>query len=249
MRNGIRSLVGLATVLFVVFGAANAWAEDVVDHSTFDSLLSTYVDGNGDVAYGELKENDEDLEKLEGYLEKVAEADPSGHESDAQLAFYLNAYNAAVIASIVDNWPTESPKSIKGFFKVKEHEIAGSSMTLDALEHELIRPKFDEARIHFVLVCAAKSCPRLQKSALTAENLESKLSSATKEFVPNATKVKGDKVVTSKLFEWFSGDFEKAEGSVREYLAKYTSGEVKEALGKEEVEIGFSDYDWTINAQ
>lgn len=249
MRNGMRTIVSLATLFLLVFGAGTASAKDVVDHSPFTSILQKYVDANGDVAYGELKENSGDLEKLQSYLKKVAEAEPGDHSEKAQLAFYLNAYNAAVIASIVDHWPTDSPKSIKGFFKSKTHEIAGKELTLDGLEHELIREKWDEPRIHFVLVCAAKSCPTLQRKALTEGNLESVLSSAAETFVPEATELKDGKVATSKLFKWFSSDFEGAAGSVRKYLAKYTSGEVKKALVEKEADITYSDYDWSVNSQ
>lgn len=245
----MRNLAAVLAVALLVFSASTASAEDVIEHDSFDSLLETYVDSEGQIAYEKWKESDEDLKELKSYLESVAEAEPKGHSSDARLAFYINAYNATVIASIINHWPTDSPMSVKGFFKVEKHDIAGKEMTLDKLEHGLIRKKFDEARIHFVLVCAAKSCPRLRQKALTEENLDSVLAAAAEEFIPAATSLDDGKVVTSKLFKWFAKDFEEAEGSVREYLASYTDGDVKEALGKEDVTIDFSEYDWKVNKQ
>lgn len=238
-------LIGLAVVSF----APELRAEEVVEPSAFTELLQTYADSRGQVDYAAWKENEEDVQRLEGYLEHVAEADPESHDRDERLAFYLNAYNATVIRSILDHWPTDSPQSVDGFFKGEKHEIAGESMTLDALEHQLIRPRFDEPRIHFVLVCAAKSCPRLRRTALTGDDLEATLDSAAREFIPRVTELQDGTVVTSKLFEWFSGDFEEAAGSVREYLGTYTDGEVQDALKKKDVEIEMRGYDWTVNKQ
>jgi hypothetical protein len=127
--------------------------------------------------------------------------------------------------------------------------VAGKEMTLDELEHGLIRKEFAEPRIHFVLNCAAQSCPKLQRDALTAANLESTLARATREFVPAATRLEDGKIVTSQLFNWFAEDFVKAEGSVAEYLAKYEDGKVAKALKSGDVEITFSEYDWRINSQ
>jgi len=245
----MRHIAAVVAVVGMLTVATTASAEDVVDHGSFGELLETYVDGDGQVAYGEWQEDEDDVAKLQSYLETVAEADPEGHSKKARLAFYLNAYNAYVLASILDEWPTDSPQSIKGFFKVHQHQVAGDEMTLDQLEHQLIRERFDEPRIHFVLVCAAKACPRLRTTAMTESNVESILSSAADEFVPRVTELDGESVVTSKLFNWFSEDFEKAAGSVREYLAKYTDGKLEEALKNEDVDLTFRDYDWSVNEQ
>ena len=127
-------------------------------------------------------------------------------------------------------------------------------MTLDDLEHGTIREEFDEARIHFVLVCAARSCPRLRRTALTGKNLDSVLERAAEEFVPRATELEGEgddrRIVTSALFDWFEEDFEEAAGSVQKYLKQYFDDpKVRAALDDEDVEIEFRDYDWSLNAQ
>jgi len=245
----MRYVSTLVVGIVLLFGASEVRAAEVVDHSTWTELLEEYVDSRGAVDYEAWSGDEQDLERLDAYLEKIGGADPEGHGSDARLAFYLNAYNAHVIDAILENWPTESPQSIDGFFDRREHEVAGEKMTLDQLEHELIRPKFGEPRIHFVIVCAAKSCPRLRRKALTGATLDSTLQAAAEEFVSEATELKEGAVVTSSLFDWFAEDFEKSAGSVREYLADYTSGEVEEALQKEDVEIEFHDYDWSVNQQ
>lgn len=241
----------LFTMLTVVLTltSATALADDVVDHSKFDALLGEYVNSQGRVAYEAWHDDEEDMKALDAYLATVADANPGEYSKDAQLAFYLNAYNAHVIDELLDRWPVKNPLKVDGFFKKIKHDVAGKKMTLDELEHGLIRKKFAEPRIHFVLNCAARSCPKLRVDALTAANLESTLATATREFVPAATKLEDGKIVTSQLFNWFAEDFEKAEGSVAKYLAKYESGKARKALEGGDVEIEFSEYDWTINSQ
>lgn len=245
----------MRTTIFLLLTAAlltvstSAFAADVVDSASFDSLLSEYVDGDGRVAYAKWHDDKEDMNALDAFLEDVAEAEPDAHSKDAQLAFYINAYNAHVIDELLERWPVENPLKIDGFFKKIKHPVAGKKMTLDELEHGLIRKQFSEPRIHFVLNCAAKSCPKLRQDALTAANLEKTLARAARDFVPAATSLEDGKIVTSQLFNWFSKDFVEAEGSVAKYLAKYESGEVAKALKSGDVEITFSKYDWRINSQ
>lgn len=239
----------LLITLAVLFFAPAAWAADVVDTSSWDKLLDEYVDASGQVDYARWHKDEADRKHLDAFLEKVAEADPDSASKDAQLAFYINAYNATVIDSVLEKWPVKSVMKEKGFFKKEKHPIAGKKMTLDELEHKKIRPTFSEPRIHFVLVCAAKSCPRLRRDALTEANLERVLDKSAREFIPRATQVKGGEVVTSQLFNWFAKDFEEDAGSVQAYLAKYTDGEAKKLLESGDAKVTFSTYDWAINKQ
>lgn len=241
------TLTTLFTLFVLTASASTAWAADVIDPRPFDELLDGYVDRRGQVDYAGLKANDADRKKLDDFVAAIASAKVKG-SNDAKLAFYINAYNATVIKSVVDKYPIESVMKVKGFFKEEKHPIAGKQMTLDALEHKLIRPQFKEARIHFVLVCAAKSCPRLQRDAATEANLETMLESAAKEFVPTATKVSDDKIVTSSLFDWFKDDFIAAEGSVRAYIAKYYPEHAKQIMN-EQAKVTFAHYSWKLNKQ
>jgi len=230
---------------------------DVIDHAPFTSLLDEFVDEDGGIDYAGWHDDDEATQTLDAYLESVANASTDGHGRDAKLAFFLNAYNAHVIDSILEEWPVGNPQDVDGFFDVAKHRVAGRKLTLDELEHKVIRPEFEEPRIHFVLVCAAESCPRLRQQALDAQTLEETLEEATREFVAEATTlVEGDgesndgteRVVTSKLFDWFAEDFEKEAGSVRDYLKQYVDGSVRDALDNG-APIDFRDYDWAINDQ
>jgi hypothetical protein len=258
----MRYLMTLVVLVGVVASSTVATAAsksgDVIDHEPFTELLDTYVDDEGQIAYDSWHNDEAAMSRLDTYVAKIADASVDGHSRDAKLAFYLNAYNALVLNSILEAWPVSSPKDIDGFFEAKTHRIADDRMTLDHLEHKLIRPEFDEPRIHFVVVCAAASCPRLRQEALTADSLERQLESATREFVSSATRLEstaGEEgqeprpvVVTSKLFDWFDTDFRQAKGSVRAYLSAYVTDEVQSAL-QNDADITFRSYDWSINGQ
>ncbi|MFP4599625.1 MAG: DUF547 domain-containing protein [Persicimonas sp.] len=245
----MRRFAALLIALSMLLVAPSAWAADVVDTDGFGTLLEKYVDANGQVDYAAWHESKKDRARLDAFLDEVAKAKPDTRSKKAQLAFYINAYNAVVLDSVLDKWPVKSVMKEDGFFKKQEHTVADKKLTLDALKHKLIRPRFKEPRIHFVLVCAAKSCPRLRQTPMTEKNLEASLEAAAKEFIPKATKVSGKKVTTSQLFNWFSDDFKAAEGSVEAYLAKYVDGKAKKVLESGEAKVEFSEYDWAINEQ
>ena len=227
--------------------AGQAAAQDIVEHEPFDALLKEYVDSNGQVAYGKLKANEKDLATLDAYIESLATSEFEGKRR-ARLAAYINAYNANVIRKVINNYPTKSVMKLDKFFKTEDIKVGGKKMSLDSLENKIIRPKFKEPRIHFVLVCAAKSCPQLQRKALTSKNVYSVMERATKRFIPAATSVDGNTVKTSKLFEWFKQDFVDKEGSVEAYLAKYLPDHA-EMLKAGEAKIETTNYDWALNDQ
>ncbi len=243
----MRTTLTLVLLALSLVMSAPAAAKDIVASKPFDALLKKYVDSNGQVAYAKWKKSDEDKGALDAYVAQIGAAKVAGSD-DAKLAFYVNAYNALVLKSVLDRYPIESVMKVDGFFKKTKHEVAGKKVTLDELENEIIRKEFAEPRIHFVLVCAAKSCPPLQRRAATEKNLQGLLESSTKSFVPRATKVKDGKITTSKLFEWFAVDFEKKEGSVAKYLARYAP-KYKDALLAEDAKIGFGHYSWKLNEQ
>jgi hypothetical protein len=235
-----------SSLLLSVQVAGAAEPVDVIDHQPFQKILKEHVNKKGMVAYKALKASDAAI-GLKTYLGAVAAADLKGHKRKAKLAFYINAYNALVVQAILDQLPTSSVMKVDGFFKKTKYVVAGKKLTLDALENKIIRPKFKEPRIHFVLVCGAKSCPRLRRHAMTAKNLNRQLKKAAQEFVPKATQIEGDKVTTSQLFNWFKDDFVAAKGSVGAYLAEYLP-EHAETL-KSTGSIAFSHYDWALNAR
>jgi hypothetical protein len=223
---------------------------DVIDHGPFEVLLKKYVDRRGQVDYGAWASSREDMASLEQYVEAIGRARVEGKSEASRLAFYINAYNALVLRAVLKRWPVETVMKVDGFFTAEKHRVANEEMTLDDLEHnKVIRVQFSEPRIHFVLVCAAKSCPRLLQSALTEGNLEAQLEAATREFIPGATRRRGNQLVTSQLFNWFARDFVANAGSVAAYLARYLDAETGQLLLDGKLTIDFSEYDWSINAR
>jgi hypothetical protein len=234
----------------VARAATATLSADVIDHRPFDALLKKHVDARGQVAYGAWARAEADRAALKSYVDAVGLARVEGKSEASRLAFYINAYNAIVLNAVLEKWPIESVMKVEGFFTAEKHRVANEEMTLDDLEHnKIIRVQFAEPRIHFVLVCAAKSCPPLLRTAMTEANLEQTLEAATRTFIGAATRRQGDKVITSQLFNWFRQDFEKNAGSVPAYLAKYTEGQTQELLATDKVTIEFSDYDWAVNAR
>ena len=254
LRNlAIWSLFAVFTAGFATGAAAEPDADtsgdDVVDHSSFGELLEEYVDDDGQIDYARWHGSDEARQALSSYLDEVGSTSARGESRDAVLAYLINAYNALVIDDVLDRWPVENVTEEEGFFDKKRHRVARGTMTLDELDKEYIRERFGEPRINFVLVCAAKSCPPLRSEPLTADNLEKSLAEATRAYIPKVTEQVGEnRVRTSKLFEWYTEEFEEDAGSLATYLAHYvTDDELKKLLESDDIDIVFDDYDWTIN--
>jgi len=136
------------------------------DHSKFDALLGANVDENGMVNYSAFKNNRD----FDDYIKSIAEADVSNLSKEDKLAFYLNAYNATVIKNVLDHSPVSSPMDVEGFFKKIPSKIAGNKITLDKLEYDYVM-KIEPVLVHFGLVCAAQSCPKILQKAYDGETV------------------------------------------------------------------------------
>lgn len=212
------------------------------DHVAFNTLLSKHVNTKGDVNYAAFKK---DEGKLDAYIAELSgnspESDWSRNES---MAFWINAYNANTLKLILKNHPAKSITDLHGGkpWDVKWITIGGKTYSLNNIEHNIIRPRYKDARIHFAVNCAAASCPPLPNKAFTAANLNSLLASRTKSFVRNANynTISAKNVQVSKIFDWYGEDF----GDLRGFLNKYTAVEIPEGM-----EIGFMEYDWALNKQ
>lgn len=219
------------------------------DHSGINLVLKRYVNDSGMVDYASLKTN---RAGLDGYLKTTAAVSEStfdGWGNDEQLAFLINVYNAETLQYIVDNHPITSIKKLGGIISTpwdkKNVGLLGDQVSLNHLEHKVIRANYSEPRIHFALVCAAKGCPPLRNEAFTATKLESQLESQAKVFLNQITKnrLEGDTLYLSTIFKWYGGDFKDGGRSVSEYVDPFIEGVT---AGKS---IEWTEYDWSLNEQ
>ncbi|MFT6716812.1 MAG: hypothetical protein ACJA0Q_001460, partial [Saprospiraceae bacterium] len=160
-----------------------------------------------------------------------------------QLAFWINAYNAFTVKLILNNYPTKSINDLTKPWDEKFFSIGGIKMNLNHIEHKILRVKFKEPRIHFAIVCASFSCPKLSNKAFTAKNVQVQLATLTKGFVNDTkrNKITANKIEISEIFNWFKGDFTK-KGSLIEFLNKYSNVKINA-----KAKVSHLKYNWSLN--
>lgn len=212
-----------------------------ISHDTWNELLQKHVSDQGNVNYKGFKA---DKTKFNGYLEMLSKNSPEDSWSkDETLAYWMNVYNAFTVKLILDNYPTKSIKDIKGPWNHRFIKIGEKWYTLNDIEHRIIR-KMDEPRIHFALVCAAVSCPKLYNKAFTARNLEADLDLLTREFLNDSSKneLSENRIKVSKIFKWYGGDFKSNGRNLIDFLNEYSEVEISSNAKK-----SYKDYNWNLN--
>ena len=254
------SAVGWAkrhVILAALFGPpaavlAEAYRPDgpVFDHAQLDGLLSTYVNTDGWIDYqGLLGES----AALDGYLDSIAAAPIEQLGRDERLALLINAYNAFTLKLIVENYPIEGIRSIPSARRWDDvrWSVGGTRWSLNQIEHEQIRPRFREPRIHFALVCAAVGCPPLRSEAYSASRLATQLEEQTEYLHRHRTWFELDadrgRVRLTQLYLWYGEDFAQTDDSLLGFVARYSS-ELSELLDAGRAPaIEWLDYDWKLN--
>ena len=224
------------------------------DHSDWQGLLdATVVDGFMD--YAEMAERRGELDR---YLERIGAADLGALTGDHLKALLINAYNAYTVVSILDHPGVESIREIDGVWKERRHRVGGFEVTLDEIEHGLLRPYFRDPRIHFVLNCAAWSCPPLPPFAFDGEEgrLDGTLEVQTGLFFadPEYATMRGDKLWLSRILDWYGGDFTAPDAEPRAetlagFVARYAPASLRDAIEEAggDPPIEFFEYDWSLN--
>ena len=209
-----------------------------------NQLLESSVE-DGRVDYKALSNNADQVKQL---YQQVGSISLQGASDAEKKAFYINAYNIITIHQIIQNYPVKSPMDIDGFFDKKKHQVAGESLTLNQLEKERLLKNHFDPRAHFVLVCAAVSCPPLADFAYQADQIDQQIKQKTEEALNNPEFIRVDKskkkVYISKIFDWYKADFTKNEASVLQYINQYRDEKIPESY-----RVGYYEYDWGLNGQ
>tara|TARA_R110002073_G_scaffold221808_6_gene382018 strand:+ start:6231 stop:6935 length:705 start_codon:yes stop_codon:yes gene_type:complete len=226
--------------IFIFLCATISVAAQSLDHSRWNDMLQSYVNIDGKVNYKSIKADEKNLEI---YLNTLSENTPQDSWTKAEkLAYWINAYNAFTIKLIIDNYPIKSIKDIKQPWDKKFIDIDGKLISLNQIEHDILR-KMNEPRIHFAIVCASVSCPKLQNTAFEPSKIEEQLTNATKEFLADSSKnnISQESIKISKIFDWFSKDFTQ-DGSLINFLNQYSEVTISPSAKKQ-----FKNYNWALN--
>lgn len=207
-----------------------------------DQFFSQYVE-DGKVDYAAIRKNPSSLNSL---VKEIAEHNLINKRvtEDYMKAFYINAYNILVIKQVVDRYPIYGPLKVDGFFDKIKNDVMGQQLTLNELEKETLYKQFPDARLHFVLVCAAKGCPPLASYGFNPDNLDAALNKRT-EYVLNLDwfiDVKKKSVAISQIFNWYQSDFEKESNSITQFLNTYRTSKIEV-----DQKITNYEYDWSLN--
>lgn len=251
-----RTLKLIITALAMVLGFQSFGKASEFDHShhLLNQVLKRHV-GDALVDYSALKSSSRELATYLNQLANVSEARFQRWTESQQIAFLLNAYNAYTLRLIIDHYPVRSIKKIGGFFSgpwdQKIVQLFGKTITLKALEHDMLRKNYREPRIHFAMVCAALGCPPLRAEAYRGDNLREQLIDQARTFLSNHQKNRvdvGQRIVyLSPIFKWFADDFEKESGTVLNFLRPYFPKAVQTELAKGNFRTRYTDYDWLLN--
>ena len=240
------NLSALGLLLCLLAPVAQAVAPD---YSLWDELLLTHV-RNGYVDYNGLSDDS----RLQLFLDQLASTDPASvAASNERKSLLINAYNAYAIRGILDGQSTSSQSRRTRFFTRYRFTLMGETTTLQDIEHEQLRPMGDP-RIHFAIVCASLSCPRLASRAFVPERLDQQLDVAASRFINDPTRNRFDsergEAFVSQIFDWFAEDFTAGANSVQAYLAGYSRDpQATQLLRDEAFKLRYEIYDWGLNGQ
>lgn len=229
-----------------------------VDHRAWGRFLERYLrahaGGVNRVAYGEVDADGRAL--LDGYIEALSGIRVTALNRGQQLAYWINLYNAVTVRLVLDHYPADSIMDIgisPGFLAFGPWAaplvtVEGRVLSLDDIEHRILRPLWRDPRIHYALNCASVGCPDLAPAPYRSAILEAQLEAAAVAYVNDqrgVRQVKGG-IVLSKIYSWFREDFGAGEESLRAHLARHARGEVAELLATQPTIKGYA-YDWSLN--
>jgi len=230
------------------------------DHRVWDELVQAHVRDVG--RHFDYQGLEQEEAKFAAYLDSLAEVDLERLSSVEIEALFINAYNAYTIRSVLDRvteegvFELESIRDIPDVFSRATHTVGGFVLSLDNMEHNILRPLFKDPRVHFAVNCASTSCPPLPVQAFQGPSLDEQLDDVARNTLtnPDYIAVEDDTLVVTKIMDWYGGDFVNpdfagAEDNLPAYIAKYATEAVRNWIAErgDDVPIRFRDYDWTLN--
>ncbi len=235
---------------------SNQASNQVIDHTLWQSLLNTYLDQSDPSAvnlFNYAAVNKKDREQLDRYLSNLEKVDPSQLSRAEQKAYWINFYNALTIKVVLEEYPVDSIKKVGSFFNLGPWDNAlvkvnQRELSLNDIEHGILRPIFQDPRIHYAVNCASYSCPNLLDTAFTAANTESLLETAAKDYInhPRGVSLQGQTLRLSSIFDWYAEDFGDNEQDLLAHLRRYARPELSTQLKGFKGDIDYH-YDWSLN--
>ncbi len=241
----------------VFWSDSNENNKTIVDHTTWQNLLDTYLDSkhpSGVNRFNYTAVNTKDQKALSNYIKQLQLLNPRDLNRAEQKAFWINLYNALTVKLIVKNYPVESITKLgKSFFAFGPWDdvlinIQGQDLTLNNIEHGILRPFFNDNRIHYAVNCASISCPNLSAMAYTSDNTDQLLEQGAKQYINHSRGVSFEKgeLKVSSIYHWYKDDFGGDNKSLIKHLIHYAETELAEQLSNYQGDIEY-DYDWKLN--
>ncbi len=233
-----------------------------IDHRAWQEILDGYIAadalGVNLVNYESLAASADDTAKLNGYLDYLQGLDPRDYSRAEQMAYWINLYNALTVKVVLDAYPVETIRDIHegmvpltGPWDDVHAQVTGEDLTLNHMEHGILRPIWQDERIHYAVNCAAYGCPHLIETVFTAANTEELLEAGARAYVNNprgVDVVDEEFIVLSNIYDWYAEDFGDTEESVTAHLREYAEEKLATFLETFEGAVEY-DYDWSLNQQ
>lgn len=259
-------LAGLAAASLPTLPIRPLLAATAAPDAAYDTLLARYVrpraDGLTLVDYARWHASTPDRAALDAYIAALAARTPASMARGEAMAFWGNLYNAITLKVILDRYPVQSIRDIKsagGWFDFKSYtgpwretrvKVEGKALSLDMIEHEIMRPTFKDPRVHYVVNCASIGCPNLMPRAWHAQTLEEDLDAAARAYINHprgVTVLANGSLRVSSIYKWFSADFGGEDKHVIDHFRRYAAPALAARLSAE-VRIAEDSYDWSLNA-
>jgi hypothetical protein len=232
------------------FAVQAAESETIVDHAAWATFLQAFVvegaDGVNRVRYDAVASDDR--ARLNDYIASLEGTDVDALARSEQIAFWVNLYNATTVRLVLQNRTAKSIRDIKKPWDIPVATVAGRDLTLNNIEHGIIRPIAKDARIHYAVNCASLGCPNLSREAFTGARLDEQLDAAARAYVnhPRGVRVANGRVTASKIFGWYREDFGGSAASVLVHIRQFAEPRLANALAAAD-KIHSYQYDWSLN--